>query len=41
MIIEVVTTQDGSLKIGKFEEFLDSKAYLESFPGANAAKTDN
>jgi len=41
MIIEVLATEDGSLKIGKLEEFVDSKAYAESPPGADAAKADN
>jgi hypothetical protein len=41
MIIEVLAAADGSLKIGKVEEFIDSKAYLESLPGVGAVKTDN
>jgi hypothetical protein len=28
-IIDIVTDEDGSLKIKKFEEFTDSKSYLD------------
>ena len=37
MIIQVVTDEDGSLKIGQLEEFTDSKVYLDNLQGISAA----
>ena len=38
MIIQVVTDEDGSLKIGRLEEFTDSKVYLENLQAVSVAK---
>jgi len=37
-IMHIVTDEDGSLKIKKIEEFLDSKTYLEFMQAFAAAK---
>jgi len=37
-IAHVVTDEDGSLKIKKIEEFIDSKTFLESMQAFAAAK---
>lgn len=37
----IVTDVDGSLKIIRFEEFTDSKTYLEFYKAVAAAKASN
>ena len=37
-ILHIVTDEDGSLKIKKIEEFIDSKSYLDSVQAFAAAK---
>jgi hypothetical protein len=38
MIFKIVTDDDGSLKIGQLEEFVDSKTHLENVQLIAAAK---
>jgi hypothetical protein len=38
VIATIVTGEDGSLKIQKIEEFIDSKVHLESMQAFEAAK---
>lgn len=40
LVAQVVTDEDGSLKIKESEEFTDSKAYLDFFKATAAAKAD-
>lgn len=39
LIAQIVTDEDGSLKVKQLEEFTDSKAYLDFFKAIAAAKT--
>ena len=39
-IAEIVTDEDGSMKVKQLEEFTDSKAYLDFFETAAAAKAN-
>lgn len=41
MIMEVVTDEDGSLKIGRVEEFTDSKAFVDNLQVYAAARAGN
>ena len=38
-IAQIVTDEDGSLKVKQVEEFTDSKAYLDFFKAVEEAKT--
>ena len=38
LIAHIVTDEDGSLKIKQFDEFVDSKAYLEFLKAVAEAK---
>lgn len=40
-IISLVTDEDGNLKIKRFEEFTDSKAYIDLFKAAAEAKANS
>ena len=37
-ITDIVTEEDGSLKIKQFQEFTDSQTYLDLFKAASEAK---
>ena len=41
LITQIVTDEDGSLKIKELEEFTDSKAYLDFFEAVAVAKAKN
>ena len=40
MVGQIVTDEDGSLKIKRIEEFTDSKSYLEFFKALAEAKAN-
>lgn len=40
LTLHIVTDEDGSLKIGRVEEFTDSKSYLEFYQAIAAAKAN-